>query len=197
MPSGEELEFERENAVIPAPLRLVRDFVNTIGYPSNNDDLATPAHLAEWLAARGLADGGAPARADHLRLARTLREGLRSVLETHAGHEPDADAMRQLDDVLAQLPVRVAFGGEGELRLSPAVDDPIRAGLAGILDAARVAGQDGSWMRLKACARSDCRWAYFDASRNRSARWCSMAGCGNTMKMRAAYAARKARAAAL
>jgi regulatory LacI family protein/CGNR zinc finger protein len=54
--------------------------------------------------------------------------------------------------------------------------------LLGAVDTARV---DGSWTRLKACARESCRWAYFDSSRNRSGRWCSMAWCGNAVKMRA------------
>ena len=43
------------------------------------------------------------------------------------------------------------------------------------------------WARLKVCARDSCRWAFYDASRNRSGRWCSMAGCGNIVKMRRAH----------
>ncbi|WP_198671650.1 CGNR zinc finger domain-containing protein [Desertihabitans aurantiacus] len=33
------------------------------------------------------------------------------------------------------------------------------------------------------CARDSCRWAFDDASRNQVRRWCSMAGCGNHIKM--------------
>jgi predicted RNA-binding Zn ribbon-like protein len=47
---------------------------------------------------------------------------------------------------------------------------------------------DGSWGRLKACR--NCRWAFFDESKNRSARWCSMQLCGNRLKTRA-YRRRK------
>ena len=39
--------------------------------------------------------------------------------------------------------------------------------------------RDGTWGRLKACAEDGCRWAFYDASRNQSGRWCSMAVCGN------------------
>ena len=47
----------------------------------------------------------------------------------------------------------------------------------------------GEWSRLKTCAMDSCRWVFFDASRNRSGRWCSMQGCGNKAKT-AAYRAR-------
>ncbi|MFI2651942.1 CGNR zinc finger domain-containing protein [Micromonospora fulviviridis] len=43
------------------------------------------------------------------------------------------------------------------------------------------------------CDRDTCRWAYYDASRNQARRWCSMAGCGNHVKMRRAYAVRRGR----
>jgi predicted RNA-binding Zn ribbon-like protein len=46
------------------------------------------------------------------------------------------------------------------------------------------AAADGSWQRLKACADEECRWAFYDHSRNRSGRWCSMATCGNQQKAR-------------
>jgi predicted RNA-binding Zn ribbon-like protein len=47
----------------------------------------------------------------------------------------------------------------------------------------------GEWSRVKTCARESCRFVFFDASRNRSARWCSMQVCGNREKT-AAYRAR-------
>ncbi|MBK5306005.1 MAG: CGNR zinc finger domain-containing protein [Frankiaceae bacterium] len=47
----------------------------------------------------------------------------------------------------------------------------------------------GEWSRVKACALESCRWVFFDESRNRSGRWCSMQVCGNRAKT-AAYRAR-------
>jgi predicted RNA-binding Zn ribbon-like protein len=49
---------------------------------------------------------------------------------------------------------------------------------------------DGTWVRMKSCARPACRWAFYDASRNRSGVWCSMATCGNREKG-AKYRARR------
>ena len=62
-----------------------------------------------------------------------------------------------------------------------------------LLDAVLRCQVDGDWERLKVCAEDSCRWAYFDASRNRSGRWCSMSECGNRVKMRRAYATRRRR----
>jgi predicted RNA-binding Zn ribbon-like protein len=41
---------------------------------------------------------------------------------------------------------------------------------------------DGSWERLKACPREVCHWVFYDASRNRSGKWCAMSVCGNRTK---------------
>jgi predicted RNA-binding Zn ribbon-like protein len=44
---------------------------------------------------------------------------------------------------------------------------------------------DGNWERLKACPLEGCLWAFYDRSKNRSRRWCSMDVCGNVAKARA------------
>ena len=58
--------------------------------------------------------------------------------------------------------------------------DPLGAVLAA---AARLAVL-GDWDRVKICPAEDCRWAFFDHSRNRSRTWCSMRVCGNRTKAR-------------
>jgi predicted RNA-binding Zn ribbon-like protein len=46
--------------------------------------------------------------------------------------------------------------------------------------------------RVKECPGAhDCGWLFFDASKNRSRRWCSMEGCGSRVKMRRQYAKKK------
>ena len=50
---------------------------------------------------------------------------------------------------------------------------------------------EGTWPRLKACR--NCKWAFYDYSKNRAASWCSMQLCGNRLKTRA-YRSRRARA---
>ena len=51
----------------------------------------------------------------------------------------------------------------------------------------------GAWPRLKACRETTCRWAFYDASKNRSSIWCSMAVCGSRAKART-YRRRKQQA---
>ncbi|MBD1382209.1 CGNR zinc finger domain-containing protein [Metabacillus arenae] len=41
--------------------------------------------------------------------------------------------------------------------------------------------------RVKRCEGDLCGWLFFDTSRNRSRRWCSMADCGNRAKARRFY----------
>jgi len=38
--------------------------------------------------------------------------------------------------------------------------------------------------RVRRCAGEECRWMFFDATRNRNRRWCDMADCGNIDKVR-------------
>jgi predicted RNA-binding Zn ribbon-like protein len=53
----------------------------------------------------------------------------------------------------------------------------------------------GTFPRLKVCANEACQQTYFDSSKNRSGRWCSMSRCGNRMKGRA-YRRRQGRGGA-
>jgi predicted RNA-binding Zn ribbon-like protein len=77
----------------------------------------------------------------------------------------------------------VQFDPDGRAELEP---EPagVEHALARILAAVHTAMVDGTWPRLKACSNDECRWAYYDHSKNRSGRWCTMDVCGNTMKAR-------------
>jgi predicted RNA-binding Zn ribbon-like protein len=166
----------------------VRDFVNTYEPQVGQESLTTPEQLRDWLAERRLLPPGARLRMADLATAVTVREGLREVLRAHAGHAVDPAALEALNAALTG--VRPAFTATGyELTGGSAFD---RA-LAALLNAVRQSAEEGTWTRLKVCERDTCRWAFYDDSRNRVRRWCSMAGCGNHVKMRRAYTARTAR----
>jgi predicted RNA-binding Zn ribbon-like protein len=177
---------------IPPAVGLIRDFVNTYEPQTGEETLETADALRAWLVGQHLVPRGAPvARAD-LMVVVQVREGLRNILLGHAGHDLDPDAVAALCDTLAAVPVRVDFRPDG-YRLVSTRTDPVGQALGRLLDAVRQSSQDGTWPRLKVCARDTCRWAFYDASRNQVRRWCSMAGCGNHVKMRRAYQARKRR----
>jgi predicted RNA-binding Zn ribbon-like protein len=187
------LAFQKEDELIPPALRLVRDFVNTVEYQVDDERWGDPSRLGEWLVEHRLLAASAAVGESDLELAMTMREGLRAVLLTHAGHDADEEAVRELNAALEEIPVRVAFETGEAFALVPTGGDPVRRALGGVLDAVRRATEDGTWARLKVCDRDSCRWAYYDHSRNRSGRWCTMAGCGNAVKMRRAHAARRSR----
>lgn len=168
---------------IPPDVLLVRDFVNTVEWQVDADIWSSPAALADWLAAKTTARR-VELDVDDLALARRVREGLRSILLLHAGHEPLPTAVDDLNDALSRIPMKMSFGEDVDAALSSAGGAAVAPALADIVAAVARSNADSTWSRLKACSRDSCRWAYWDASRNRSGRWCSMEGCGNFVKMR-------------
>ncbi|UNX55692.1 CGNR zinc finger domain-containing protein [Georgenia sp. TF02-10] len=182
-----------EPAVPPGAL-LVRDFVNTREPQTGGEELTTPEALRDWFAARGLADPDAPVDDRDLADALAVREGLRQALLVHAGHDADPQALADLDRRLAAVPLRLSLA-DGSARLRPTRPRVLDLAVAAVADAVLAAAEDGSWPRLKVCARDTCRWAFYDGSRNQARRWCSMAGCGNYVKMQRVAAARRRRAA--
>ena len=178
---------------VPPLIRLIRDFVNTYEPQVDKEWLPTSAALRAWLVEQRLVSANDKVTDADLATALAVREGLRNVLLGHAGHDPDPQAFEAFGAALADLPVRLAFDADG-YRLVSTGTDPVGQALGQLLDAVRRTTEDGTWPRLKVCARDTCRWAFYDASRNQVRRWCSMAGCGNHVKMQRAYATRKARA---
>jgi hypothetical protein len=154
-----------------AEVGLVLAFLNSMDVEVGTDDLRDPAAYAAWLRERGLAAGDPAA---DLPAARRLRAGLRA-----AAGDPDSDP-----EALT-VPVRVGLDAAGR----PAL---LATDALGTIAAAAVAlTGDGRWDRLKICPADDCRWAFYDRSKNRSRHWCSMAECGGRAKSRAFRARRR------
>jgi predicted RNA-binding Zn ribbon-like protein len=82
----------------------------------------------------------------------------------------------------APLTVRFQHDGLPTLELNISGVDGALARLVGIVFTAMT---DGTWGRLKVCRDERCQKAFYDASKNRSGAWCSMAGCGSRLKTRA------------
>jgi predicted RNA-binding Zn ribbon-like protein len=61
----------------------------------------------------------------------------------------------------------------------------VAAAYGAIVAIAFVSAFDGSFDHLKLCADETCRSVFYDRSKNRSGRWCSMSTCGNRAKVRA------------
>jgi predicted RNA-binding Zn ribbon-like protein len=172
-------------ATAPGDLALVQAFVNTVDIETGEERFATAAALASWLTERGLLHAGATASSGDLADAVRLREALRAMLYANCCSEPGGgDAAAALDALATRCPLAVRVGEDGRLQLQPLV-----AGVAGALGRLLAivyrAEAAGTWARLKACREQSCRWAFYDASKNRSGAWCDMAVCGNRAKVRA------------
>jgi predicted RNA-binding Zn ribbon-like protein len=151
------------------PLEQVRELLNSWRIP--NDTRAPTDLFDRFLRAT-------PVASSHERATlRGLRDDLRACLE-----HPAEEASR-LNAWIAWLAAAPVVAG-GAIRFGASGGLPGR--LLGIVLSAVA---DGRWARLKACP--DCRWVFYDHTRNGSKRWCLMnAGgpqgraCGTIAKVR-------------
>lgn len=178
----ERLQSER-HADAPGLLAAVESLVNAEALELDRDELADPSAIAGWLVRQGLLD--APPDLSQADVARVhaVREVLRTLLAANNDDEATVDP-DAVNAVLAELPLVVAVGADGP-RLVPAAADPLARALGRLLAVVVDAVASGEWARMKACRLPECRWAYYDRSRNRSRAWCSMETCGNRAKARA------------
>jgi predicted RNA-binding Zn ribbon-like protein len=105
----------------------------------------------------------------------------------HSDLEPVREFRERLRAALAGEPVSIA--GDVTVRIEPA--GPRLEGGGPVERVLAILASGDGWGRLKVCGAEDCRWAFYDASRNHSRTWCSMSDCGNRAKARA-YRARHA-----
>jgi predicted RNA-binding Zn ribbon-like protein len=175
---------------VPEELVPVRDLVNTADLTRGEERLTGPAALRDWLAGHGLLAPSDPVDERDLAATIELREALRAMLRVHDGEPVDPAAVDVLNRVAAGLPLRVAFDAGGRPALGPDREG-VRGALATLLAGVAEARAQGTWERLKACSLSSCQWAFYDRSKNRSGRWCSMRTCGNRAKTRTYRSRRK------
>ena len=184
MSTSEPWLGDAEAKPAPGPLRCVQALINTIDRESGQDRLAAPADAHPWLASNGLLGPGDTATEDDLRILVGVREGLRAlVIQNTGGPDPDATVIAPLRDVAEKVAVRATVDNDGRVTISP-VGDSVRARLVGLLLIVEAAQRDGTWAHLKACANDECRWAFYDRSRNHGGTWCEMSTCGNKLKNR-------------
>jgi predicted RNA-binding Zn ribbon-like protein len=179
----------------PGFLRPVQAYVNTTDH-EELEALSSPTDLQGWLEGRGLLANGPPPSGSDLRRALVVREALRVLLQANNLRYGPHVARATLDEAVANLDVAARRAllslefGKGGARLMARAPGTNGA-LGRLLILVFAAMTDGSWSRLKACR--NCRWIFYDYSRNRSATWCSMALCGNRQKTRLYRSRRRSR----
>ncbi|MFD0312734.1 CGNR zinc finger domain-containing protein [Streptomyces flavalbus] len=169
----------------PAAALLVESFANTVDVELGTDALDTADGVTAWLTGNGLLpDGHRVGPEDHA-LCLRLRTGIREELGVHVGDAADAALLAGAEQALRELPVLISVGAAHDGVLTPAPDlPPVRKALAALAIAWSELAVTGEAARLKRCAEHACAWVFWDASKNRSRRWCSMRVCGNRAKAR-------------
>jgi predicted RNA-binding Zn ribbon-like protein len=200
-----EYQTKRKSQRAAARGRLAIQFANTIAKPMN------PRHGRGWAALIGfLEEAGVvgPAEAARLRAlgrdapsrcagaairALELRAVIRQILDAMAQQRPLAaewievvNRALRADGGTEQL---VAAGSGWRLTFVPERHDPLVA----LSPPARSAAElivEGPTAPVRRCANPKCVLFFYDDSRSHRRRWCSMAACGNRMKV-AAHAQRR------
>jgi predicted RNA-binding Zn ribbon-like protein len=170
----------------PEPLLLIQDFVNSLHLEPNADDaeeLTDAAALRSWLADHGLMRPDEPVSEGDLRRAIDVREGLRALLMANNGLPLDTAKVERLDRAASRAGMRVRFADEDPQLVPDAAG--VDGAIARLMSIIAAAVSHGAWHRMKACGREDCYWAFYDHSKNRSGKWCSMETCGNVEKAKA------------
>lgn len=180
------------NQTAPGELEVVRRFINTWSIP--NDTREETDALPELARAPKVWRKEFPhqslSRVDSLVRLQRLRADLRSACQ---GEASSSEALNEwFNSAALRLKTRWV-GGATKLNIESS-----EASFVGYLVAVVAnAIASGEWARLKTCP--DCRWAFYDHTRNGSKRWCGMTkggpdgrACGTIAKV-TAYRAREAR----
>jgi len=180
------------------------DLVNTrpLRHGEPEELLNTFGDVVAWLEASGVIgsaeargalrkwDAGAEGRRV-LESARTLREHLRGAIEKlAAGSAPGNAVVRDLNAILKTRPVHGELVGQGQdfrLQQVPSSEQAMHL-LVPVAESAAWLLAEGDRDLLRKCEDPACILYFYDTTRNKRRRWCSMDGCGARAKAAAYYA---------
>jgi predicted RNA-binding Zn ribbon-like protein len=181
---------------------LALDFANTSsgrGSSAPQEHLRRPEHVVEWAAHAKIvgtedaerllrvlaADEGLATRL--LDEALALREDIYDLAAALAAGQPAPDAC-------VESLTKAHAGALALARLTPlgrnfgwswsAEQSPVAALLGPISLSALTLLQQADLARVKQCQGDKCGWLFFDATKNKSRRWCEMEVCGNRAKQK-------------
>ena len=145
--------------------------------------------LREWLAwflSRHRIEVDRPYPAPIDRLA-ALRDQLRAILQSWAqAGSLTAPETETLDGWISETPLRQRvrqISGRLQLAVEP-IDRDWTWAMARIAASAAELADIGAPERLKVCGNPDCSWMFYDQTRNRSQRFCSISPCATVVRVR-------------
>jgi predicted RNA-binding Zn ribbon-like protein len=189
---------------------LCLDFANTVEPrlgSHRSDYLASYADLVRWarhagslseeearrllLEAEDKPSEAAAAWEQAVALRETVYRVFSAVAEEEQPEASDLDALTAAHlEALAHYSVVPTARGFGWAR---AEGSKLKGPLWSVALSATRLLTTGELERVKECPTGEggCGWLFYDASKNKSRRWCSMADCGSRVKMRRMYARRR------
>ncbi|MGH7578910.1 MAG: CGNR zinc finger domain-containing protein, partial [Gemmatimonadales bacterium] len=165
--------------------------------------------LARWLEAAGQLPpgtartaatrwGGSAGGRRTLQEAKRFRAALRRGAERlEAGKPMGDDVVRSINRVLASRPAYprlVRTGTRYVGRLEPVATGPLQL-LVPVAESAAWLLEHGDASLVRRCEGTRCVLHFYDTTRNKSRRWCSMDQCGGRAKAAAYYRRTRARGA--
>jgi predicted RNA-binding Zn ribbon-like protein len=177
-----------KNGTPPAPggLELVRAFLSLHDHEERNPDSLPPSleSLRWWLGSKALVEEGDQIKDQDLAWALRIRDALTAKVQENMGEPRNVRATEFLNRAAEETGLRVCFGCDDDTPIH--VDATgVRGAIGRILGAAFLAELDGRWERFRICHDPGCSAVFFDRSKNKSGKWCSMSSCGNRAKVRA------------
>ena len=180
----EELQRQVEYKFAPGPLLAVQALANTYSFEDDEELLADPKSARRWLVDSDLAIPSVKVSAADLAELLELREAVRSLLDSNLHGEADHAVNARLAEIASDNPITFTVNDLGQVTLDLGPAASVNAVIAQMLGIVFQAQRDGEWPRLKICSSDECRWAFYDSSRNRGGTWCKMEVCGNRIKNR-------------
>lgn len=185
---------------------LALDFVNTemMSGGEQVDALQTPADLRDWVTqARTkyphtdhVKNLDSQASSALLRDALELRGAIRSIMRAIVSKRivPGA-SVEVINRTLQRVPLHreLTFSGK-QYKWSDQFNSKTETAI--LYPIARAAGDllvEGKFDRIKKCGNPDCILFLYDTTRSHTRQWCSMAACGNRMKVAAFYERQRAK----
>lgn len=188
--------------------RLALDFVNTVYSPRGADEalrdweglveflsgarMVTPDRAADLASWKQSAPQALPTVMDQVfRLRAALRVAFESRIAGAAISEATVEPINEILRITEGHDELVWEGGDWELKFQ-AREERIEWLLAAIARSAAELITEGPDAPLRKCSNPDCMLLFYDTSRTRRRRWCSMSVCGNRSKV-AMFARRHSR----
>lgn len=171
---------------------LWTDFLNSMwhdwrGSGRSEDRLYNPEWLEEFTKEWQL-HSPIPAKPDEFKQLLQLRELIdRMSAALKEGKSLTEEDIEKLNEIMKAGKLERHLVRDNEkykVVMSPIKDDSWKQTMSDIAASFADTISDGDALRIRRCANPDCKWIFYDSTRNKSKIYCDNSLCGNLMKVR-------------